>query len=167
MPCRYKSLPAGGTFYALRRTQPPHLIFVEPRDYEDFEAFLAEALERTGTKLLGYCWMPDTIHLALNTHLTPLAEVMRRVTRYCSQRICRRTGAKARYMDSLPMRLPEPEIHLQMLLRYIHCIPVITGVANTPDEYPYTSHRTYARKPQGPQIHTALLQSPAHVRRLH
>ena len=157
----------GGTYYALRRTEPPLLIFAEPRDYEDFDAFLDRALERMDTKLLGYCWMPDAIHLALNVGTTPLAEVMRRVTRYCSQRIRTRTGANARYMRSLPMRLVEPESHLPMLLRYIHCIPVIAGAADRTEEYPYTSHRIYAGGSHGSRVRTTPLQSPMHVRRLH
>lgn len=144
MPCRYRRRHAAGTYYALRRAEPPHLIFAEARDYEDLEIFLTQALERTGTNLLGYCWMPDAIHLALSVSVTPLTQVIRRITWYCSQRIRTRTGTKARYMDSLPMRLLEPETHLPMLLRYIHRIPVMAGAANSPADYPYTSRRTYA-----------------------
>lgn len=102
--------------------------------------FCAQALEGTETKLLGYCWTPNAIHLALAVKATPLAEVLRRLIRYRSQRIRGCAGAKARYMNSLAIRLPEPEILLPMLLRYIHCIPVIAGAALTPEEYTYTSH---------------------------
>lgn len=165
MPCDCRPRRAAGTYYALRRTQPPHLIFAEPRDYEDFDTFLVRTLERTGTSLLGYCWMPDAIHLALNIDAIPLAEVMRQVTSYCSQRIRRRSGVKVRYVDSLPMKLPEPETHLPMLLRYIHCIPVIAGAADSPAEYPYTSHRIYTGKPQ--PVHTMAPPELAHVIRLH
>lgn len=102
MSCQYRNCLAAGTYYALRRTEPPHLIFAEPRDYEEFDTFLAQALGRVRTKQLGYCWMPDTIHLALRVDVTPLAEVMQGVTRYCSQRIRRRTGADASTCTALP-----------------------------------------------------------------
>ena len=141
----HRTYPTTGTYYASRRTEPPHLIFSERGDYEDFESFLAQALARTRTKLLGYCCMPDSIQLALTLDATPLGEVMRRVTQYCSQRIRERTGTKVSYTDSFPIPL-ELTTHLPMLLRYIHCIPVIAGAAATPGEYPYTSHRAYARK---------------------
>ena len=167
MPCRYRTRLMASTYYTLRRTEPPVLIFAEPRDYEDFDTFLARALERMDTKLLGYCWMPDAIHLALNVSATPLAEVMRRVTQYCSERIRIRTGANARYLRSLPMRLPEPESHLPMLLRYIHSIPVIAGAADRADEYPYTSLRMYAKNSHGSRVCTTPLQSPMRVSRLH
>jgi putative transposase len=162
MRCRYRTPLAGGTYYASRRTEPPQLIFSAPADYEDFEAFLAQILERTGTRLLGYCWMPDAIHLALTIGATPVGEMMRRVTRYCSQRIRKRTGARMNYTDSLPIRLPEPETHLPMLLRYLHYIPVIAGAAESPGEYPYTSHRAYAGDPQHSPVSTGGLQKLVH-----
>src|SRR6185437_13598507 len=109
MPCRNRKPLAAGTYYASRRTEPPQLMFSTPRDYEEFDAFLARPLERTGTKLLGYCWMPDSIHLALLVGATPLGEVMRRITRYCSTRIRKRTGIKVVYTKSFPVLLSEPE----------------------------------------------------------
>lgn len=167
MACCYRNCPAPGTYYTLRRTEPPHLIFAEAHDYYEFDAFLVRTLERTGTKRLGYCWMPDAIHLALTIGATPLAEVMRRVTYYCSQRIRSRTGAKARYVDSLPMMLQEPETHLPMLLRYIHCIPVIAGAADSADQYPYSSHRMYAAERQDKRAHAIALHAPVSYARLH
>jgi hypothetical protein len=143
-------------YYVSRRTEPPHLIFSGPQDYDDFETFLAQVLKRTRTRLLGYCWMPDAIHLALTVGATPVGEVTRRVTRYCSQRIRRRTGAMVHYADSFPIRLSEPGTHLPMLLRYFHCIPVIAGAAENPGEYPYTSHRVYVGEPLDQAGATAL-----------
>lgn len=169
MRCRYRSrIPlAAATYYATRRTEPPHLIFSAPQDYDDFEAFLAQVLERTGTKLLGYCWMPDAIHLALTIGATPVGEMMQRVTRYCSQQIRKRTGARVSYTDSCPIRLSEPETHLPMLLRYFHCIPVIAGAVASPGDYPYTSHRAYVGEPHAQHIRTTALQKLLRVPLLH
>ena len=154
MPCHYQTDLIAGTYYASRRTEPPYLIFSEPRDYEEFEHFFAQALERTSTRLLGYCCMPDSIHLALTAEVTPLDEVMRWMTRYCSQRVRKRTGMRVSYADSFPIMLT-PEAHLPKLLRYIHSIPVLAGVAADPSDYPYTSHRAYTGEDPG-QYMTAL-----------
>lgn len=167
MRCRYRTPPAAATYYASRRTEPPHVIFSAPQDYDDFEAFLAQVLERTGTKLLGYCWMPDAIHLALTIGATPVSEIMRQVARYCSHQIRKRTGARVNYADSHPIRLSEPETHLPMLLRYFHCIPVIAGAAESPGEYPYTSHRAYVGEPRDRQLGTTALQRLIRVPQLH
>jgi len=167
MSWRYQTHLPPGTYYASRRTEQPHLIFAEPHDYEEFEAFLAQTLDRTGTKLLAYCWMPAAIHLALTADQTPISDVMRRVTRYCTQQIQKRTGEKAIYTDSFPVMLLELETDLPRLLRYIHWIPVVAGVAATPDEYPYSSHRAYARTSQSLPVHTTALQSLIHAPRVH
>jgi len=164
MRCQYHIQPTTGTFYASRRTEPPYLIFSEPRDYEEFEYFLVQTLARTDTTLLGYCCMPDSIHLALSVNATPLSDVMGRVTRFCTQRIRKRTGMKVSYTDSFPIML-EPLSHLPMLLRYIHCIPVIAGIAATPSDYPYTSHRAYTG--EDPVEYMTVLQRLIRGPRLH
>ena len=89
---------------------------------------------------------------------------MGRVTRYCSQRIRKRTGARANYTDSLPIRLSEPETHLPMLLRYFHCIPVIAGAAEARRVYPYTSLGAYVGESRD---QSKALQRLLHVRLLH
>lgn len=67
---------------------------------------------------------------------------MRQVTGYCTRRINERTGARSNYTDSFPIQLQAPEADLPKLLRYIHYIPVIYGVADSPEIYPYSSgHR--------------------------
>lgn len=164
MRCLQRNYPPTGTFYASRRTEPPQLIFLEPHDYEEFENYLAGALQRSNTRLLGYCCMPDSIHLALTVDVTPLGDVMRQVTRYCSQHVRKRTGTKVSYADSFPIML-EPASHLPMLLRYLHCIPVIAGIAATPSDYPYTSHRVYAG--EEPEEHMTALQKLIRGPRLH
>ena len=167
MRCRHRTPLAVATYYVSCRTEPPHVIFSTPQDYDDFEVFLAQVLERTGTKLLGYCWMPDAIHLALAIGATPVGEMMRRVTRYCSQRIRKRTGARAHYTDSFPIRLSEPATHLPVLLRYFHCIPVIAGAAQSPYDYPYTSHRAYVGEPRDQPVRATALQKLIRVPLLH
>src|SRR5689334_19985876 len=85
MPYRRRIHVPGSTYYTVRRTKPDIDIFAGPLDYDAFEDFLVFALEVTGVKLLGYCWMPDAIHLAITIGRRPLAELMRQMTRYCSQ----------------------------------------------------------------------------------
>lgn len=148
----------GSTYYTVRRTEAAIEIFAEPGDYDAFEDFLAFALEATGVKLLGYCWMPDAIHLAITIGRRPVAELMRRVTRYCSQRI---RGRMAQDITTFPVDFPitliDPEVYLVPLIHYLHYIPVFCGVAATPDDYPYTSHFAYLGEKQHLRVHTKRL----------
>jgi len=150
-----------------RRTEPPHLIFSEPRDYEEFGIFLARILTRTETELVGYCCMPDAVHLLLTVHFTPVGEVMQRVTQYCAQNIRKRTGAQANFIGNRPIVLTHPKSHLPILLRYIHYIPVVAGVAATLSDYPYSSHPVYAGKTRCIAVPATVLQNLIRVPRLH
>ena len=54
-----------------------------------------------------------------------------------------------------------------MLLRYFHCIPVIAGAAESPGDYPYTSHRAYVGETRDQQIRPTALQKLIRVPLLH
>lgn len=160
----------GSTYYTVRRTEPPLDIFRAPSDYNAFEDFLAFALEATGVKLLGYCWMPDTIHLTITIGRRPVAELMRRVTRYCSQHIRVReriAPSVTIFPVDFPITLVDPDVYLVPLIHYIHYIPVLRGMAATPDEYPYTSHLAYLGERQTLRVHTKRLLATLRHSNLH
>lgn len=148
----------GSTYYTVRRTEPAVTIFAQPGDYDAFEDFLAFALEATGMKLLGYCWLPDAIHLVITVGRRPVAELMRRVTRYCSQHIRERIAPNvAIFPYSFPVTLIDPDVYLVPLVHYIHYIPVLRGMAATPDDYPHTSHLAYLGEKRQLRVHTKRL----------
>lgn len=158
----------GSTYYTVRRTEPAVAIFERPSDYDAFEDFLAFALEATGVKLLGYCWMPDSIHLAITIGRRPVAELMRRVTRYCSQCIRKRIAPEATIFPvDFPVTLIDPEVYLVPLIHYMHYIPVLRGIAPTPDSYPYTSHFAYLGERRHLRVHTKNLLAMLRHSNLH
>ena len=158
----------GATYYTVRRTQGGIEIFERSGDYVAFEEFLAFALEATGVKLLGYCLMPDAIHLAITIGRRPVAELMRRVTRYCSQRIRPRIGAGAAIFPMhFPITLIDPDVYLVPLIHYIHYIPVLHGLAATPNDYPYTSHFAYLGERQRLRVQTGRLRAALRQLNLH
>ena len=52
-------------YHVLNRANARLSIFEKDGDYEAFERILADAIERTGTRLLAYCLMPNHWHLAI------------------------------------------------------------------------------------------------------
>ena len=57
---------AGGLVYhVLNRANARMTLFRKDADYEAFENVLAEAVERSGTRLLAYCVMPNHWHLVV------------------------------------------------------------------------------------------------------
>ncbi len=61
----HRAAVGGYAYHVLNRANARLTIFNGARDYESFERLLAEAVERTGTRLLAYCLMPNHWHLVV------------------------------------------------------------------------------------------------------
>ena len=55
----------GLAYHVLNRAVGRSTLFRKPADYEAFERILAEAWERVGTRILGYCVLPNHWHMIL------------------------------------------------------------------------------------------------------
>jgi putative transposase len=60
-----RAAPGGYVYHVLNRANARMTIFEDVADYQVFENVLAEAVERTRTRLLAYCVMPDHWHLVV------------------------------------------------------------------------------------------------------
>ena len=59
----HRAAEGGYVYHVLNRANARMTIFRGDGDYEAFQRVLAEAVERTQTRLLGYCLMPNHWHL--------------------------------------------------------------------------------------------------------
>lgn len=59
----HRAAVGGYAYHVLNRANARLRIFRDDGDYEAFEQILAEAVERTETRLLAYCLMPNHWHL--------------------------------------------------------------------------------------------------------
>jgi putative transposase len=60
-----RAAPGGDVYHVLNRANARMTIFEDVADYQAFENVLAEAVERTRTRLLAYCVMPNHWHLVV------------------------------------------------------------------------------------------------------
>jgi putative transposase len=60
-----RAAEAGYVYHVLNRANARMTIFEKDQDYEAFERVLTEAVERTKTRLLAYCAMPNHWHLVV------------------------------------------------------------------------------------------------------
>jgi putative transposase len=58
-----RAAEGGYVYHVLNRANARMMIFEDAGDYEAFEKILTEAVERTETRLLAYCLMPNHWHL--------------------------------------------------------------------------------------------------------
>ena len=61
----HRAAAGGYVYHVLNRANARMRIFEDDDDYRAFERVLAEAVERTETRLLAYCVMPNHWHLVL------------------------------------------------------------------------------------------------------
>lgn len=64
----HRAAEGSGIYHVLNRANARMTIFEDDEDYEAFEEVLAQAVQRTGTRLLAYCAMPDHWHLVVWPH---------------------------------------------------------------------------------------------------
>jgi putative transposase len=153
MPNRHRLHVPGGTYYLFRRTDARHPIFSRPEEYARFNELLPIALASSDAKLLAYCWLPESVHLVIEIGERPMALFMRdlmwRYSRSPWQRVDEtRPWFRSRYSATLI----QPETYLETLIRYVHYLPVRTGLSASPDEYPYSSHAAYLGRRSGPPV---------------
>jgi putative transposase len=60
-----RAAPGGWEYHVLNRANARMPIFIKDHDFIAFEAVLLEAVERTGTRLLSYCLMPNHWHMVV------------------------------------------------------------------------------------------------------
>ena len=61
----HRAAEGGYVYHVLNRANARMTIFRNDADFETFERVLTEAIERTGTRLLSYCLMPNHWHLVV------------------------------------------------------------------------------------------------------
>ena len=61
----HRATEAGYVYHVLNRANARLPILEDQEDYEAFEKVMSQAVERTGTRLLAYCLMPNHWHLVV------------------------------------------------------------------------------------------------------
>ena len=134
----------GGTYYVTRPIDSESKGCLQPEDFTSFEMLLPSALIRTGTRLLGYCWMPDAMHLALQISHAPVGNLLRDLTGHFAQRMHHRTGERGPYFRSrYQAMLIDPQEFLVKLIHHLHYLPVSAGFARSAADYLWSSHQAY------------------------
>ena len=134
----------GGLYHVIARGNQRRKVFRDAVDYQRYLTLLARYQQRHGFILFAYVLMPNHLHILLSPTRVSLSKTMQGLqqsyTRHFNQRH-RLVGHcfQGRYKAILC----QSDAYLLELARYLHCNPVRAGLASTPDEYEWTSHRLY------------------------
>jgi putative transposase len=121
-------------------------IFADDSDRRLFLATAGRLTKGSSGTILAYCLMGNHFHFALRVGSVPLSRIMHRLlTTYVMAFNFRhdRDGHlfQARYKSVLCL----DDAYLLGLIRYIHMNPVRAGLVAAPHDWPWSSHRMYAK----------------------
>lgn len=160
MPRSPRFFENGATYHVTCRGNNRELIFFNDLDYQQYLRYLAEYQAQFGFKVLGYCLMPNHVHLLLqpSVHAT-LSQIMLclsgRYTQYSNRRH-ERVGHL--FQGRFHSRLIKNDQYLLAVSRYVHLNPTKALLCQEPEDYPWSSYGVYCgRAESSVVVETALI----------
>lgn len=142
----------GAFYHVTARGNEQKDIFKSRRDREKFLEYLASATERYGALIHVYCLMSNHYHLLLETPAGNLSQIMRHINgAYTTYFNVKRKRSGHLFQGRYKAILVEVDEYAAELSRYMHLNPVRVGMATKPDEYTWSSYRSYIGEENDPQ----------------
>jgi len=134
----------GAFYHVTSRGNEQKDVFKSQKDREKFLDYLASATERYGAVLHAYCLMSNHYHLLLETPEGNLSQVMRHINgAYTTYFNVKRKRAGHLFQGRYKAILVEFDEYAMELTRYIHLNPVRAGMVALPEDYSWSSYRSY------------------------
>jgi REP element-mobilizing transposase RayT len=134
----------GAFYHVTSRGNEQKDVFKSHKDREKFLDYLASATERYGAVLHAYCLMSNHYHLLLETPAGNLSQIMRHINgAYTTYFNIKRKRAGHLFQGRYKSILVEFDEYAMELTRYIHLNPVRAGMVALPEEYRWSSYRSY------------------------
>ncbi|MCF6237782.1 MAG: transposase [Candidatus Marinimicrobia bacterium] len=119
-------------------------LFFDDDDRYRFYILLQHSVGRYGCRVHAFCLMSSHIHIALQVGTILLSRVMNnlslRYTRWINKRL-ERNGHL--FQGRYKAILVDEDNYLLQLVSYLHLNPVRAGLEKQPEDYAWSSHRTY------------------------
>ncbi|MBI4345833.1 MAG: transposase [Elusimicrobia bacterium] len=144
MPRKSRELCNVGMFHVMSRCVPGLRIFERDRDKQRFLFEVARSIRKHLAEIYAYCVMSNHFHLLLCTETVDIGTVMQAPLAIVAQRWNWEHGRKGPIYDG---RFTSPAVtddrYFLNAARYIEYNPVKAGLAQRPEDYPWSSARAY------------------------
>lgn len=118
--------------------------FFRAFDYELYRQLLGEHCEKSGVSIWAYCLLPNHVHLiAVPRAADGLRNALSVAHRRYTLQINRREGWKGCLWQGRFASFPMDDRHLLAATRYVLLNPVRAGLADQPEDWPYSSARAH------------------------
>lgn len=134
-----------GAFYHITsRGNERRQTYFAKSDYEKFKEYLREAQEKYRYMLHCYVLMNNHYHLLIETPNANLSKIMHYINgSYTNYINIKRKRSGHLFQGRYKAILIDQDSYLLELSRYIHLNPVRAKMVNKPEEYPFSSYRSY------------------------
>jgi putative transposase len=142
----------GAYYHVTSRGNEQKDVYKSQRDREKFLEYLASASERYGAVIHAYCLMSNHFHLLLETPEGNLSRIMRHINgAYTIYFNIKRKRAGHLFQGRFKAILIEADEYLTELSRYLHLNPVRVGIVEKPEQYQWSSYRSYTGYSKPPE----------------
>jgi REP-associated tyrosine transposase len=141
MRVRQRAEEPGATYHVYSRGVDRRRIFVDDDDYKLYTDLLSAVVARQGWQLLGYCLMPNHVHLLVETPETNLGAGMqilhsRHAVRFNQRHL--RTGHL--FENRFRSPIVRSDEALVRLVSYVAMNPVAASLCKRAADWPWSSH---------------------------
>ena len=134
----------GAFYHVTSRGDEQKAVFTSQRDREKFLFYVESAVVRYGAVVHTWCLMNNHYHLLLETPVGNLSQIMRHVNgAYTTYFNVKRKRAGHLFQGRYKAILVEADAYALELSRYMHLNPVRAGMVAKPEDYPWSSYRSY------------------------
>ncbi len=134
----------GAFYHVMLRGNRKQEIFRDERDYRHLDRLVEAALERYGSEVHAYCWMPNHLHLLMRTGDVPVHRAIHYFAMMYAKYFNFRHGHVGHlFQGRYKSRLVASDGYFLQLLKYIHLNPVKAGLVEKVEQYRSGSMQTY------------------------
>ena len=144
MPRRPRINIPGRFYHIMLRGNDKKRIFYSTEDFIRLSFLLQEGIERFKHRIHAFCFMPNHIHLVLQASDTPISKVVQNFSfRYSSYFNRTHDAVGHLFQGRFKAILIDEATYLMKLVRYVHSNPIRSGLVDSLENYPWSSHHTY------------------------
>src|SRR5688500_7628343 len=141
---RYRRVHAPHAFYYIGlKVNAGQVLFHSAHDVAELNQLIANALELCDARLHAFCFVPREARFALQVSQVPAGRFVQLIAGQYSRRLHRRLGQSGGLFQRHRAILVLGERYFLKLVRHNQWTPVQMEYCADPDDYPWSSHRTY------------------------
>ena len=144
MPRKPRIHLPGGIYHVILRGNGRQPIFFADLDRRRWMRLLATGIDRYRCRIHAFCWMTNHVHMAVQVSDLPLGLLVGWVASQYAKATNKRLEKSGHLFERRYRgKLVDADSYLLQLIRYIHRNPVVARMVDSPERYPWSSHRAY------------------------